>query len=249
MCQIDNEELNNAYKEVNKLDMPYFFHFAKDKDFEVLEDKNDSFVNQICTRIENVEADIQKKANERKGSEKNVKQLYDFSLLKRFDYRKLMNNKNIELDEDFIELYNELNEDKNIEYLKTKSKDEEMYYSICLDYKKKIFDYCANKKLNIVDAADMIVKYAYTQKQKQRKTLLWEVFGIYIISNLKRNLKNRVVPEGYFRCLSCNGLHKKKDEIQVMCNRCSNSTQKEFNKIKDDLDKKDKIKKILKFKK
>jgi hypothetical protein len=87
------------------------------------------------------------------------------------------------------------------------------------------------------------------KEKGQRKTLLWEVFGEYIISNLKRNIKIKEAPEGYFQCRLCGKIRKKQTDMQIICNACSNEINNEFIDAASKLEEQKKAKQIKKIQK
>jgi hypothetical protein len=227
MVQIYNEEISDELSTINKLKLPHFFEYAKDKEIDKLEPINDSFVNQICAKFENIDKTIKADANKRRALanpdtefKKDCKQLFNFSTLGKFNYKNLMSTKNkVAIDQKIIDLYNEVNENKSEEWLEAK-KDKDSYHAIYSDCKKMFNDYCINNNVNIVDIADMLVQYVYTDEimKERKKTLLWEVFGRQIVDNIKANVKR--VPDGYFKCDCCKRIKKKKSNNQKRCSNC-----------------------------
>lgn len=160
----DKKKIINSYIK-NKV--PHFFIYAKDKEEKNVEENNNSTVNKLEGIIKNVRLNF-----------KNIAE--------KFDYTKLLADKDVEIDNDIVELYIKL--DTNKKWL-MKNDD-----SIKSNDKLYIYTYIRNEiiKLNsdLKYVVDVLVKYLY-EKDSSRKETLWRSFGDVIYENLTNNFKGR----------------------------------------------------------
>ena len=160
-----------------KKKLPAFFKYAKDKEKEQVEKRNQSFVNKIFNRIPN-------KAINTKGLN-----------LGSVDYRLLMDNVNIVCSEEVVNLYDELN--KKYRYM-INMKDEyidNLRYVAC-EIREKFHEtgYSENT------TADMLVEYLYGH-EKRYKQLLWFCYGQNIVNNLEKNIQ--IKKTKFIQCIDC----------------------------------------------
>lgn len=216
MVKLNKKEhsiLYNKYKNIKNIKLPYFFKYAKeDKEHSVAE-INDSTVNRICKRIDNI-----------------PKLRYKFEQLGKFDYKKLMSNPNIEIVDSVIEQYILLNNKKNQMFMNTMLPKSKVAKSIYDDCREQLLRNCSN--LNMVDIVDIIIQYAYTHKKHNMKTFLWEAFGDIIVDNLKRNVEEHhklkhVKKDKYIEC-KCGNKFEVKSNRQTMCKECAKEKQLEW---------------------
>lgn len=157
-----------------KYKMPYFFQYAKEYKNEQIAPKNDSFVNKLDDLFK------YKRLNFRK--------------LAKFDYKVLMNNPKIELDNDMIEKFDKLNKaffyKLNYRIIKTADRD---YYTI-----QELRTELAKFNHSTVDIVDMLVKYMFDIRNTQYKSVLWLCYGSVIVRNIFKNVNIR---EPY--CMRC----------------------------------------------
>ena len=211
-------EISNAIK--NRLKgangkLPYFFIFAKDKEKNQVKPINNSTVNRICKRIENV-----------------TRGKFDFSHHGTFRKNILLNNKDIEINEDLIKYYIKLDREKNMIFKHIKNNESPS--AIINGMKQKILDYSCQLNINEIDVVDMIVKYVYDKHKNLKKTLLWDMFGEYIIKNINKNLPLSLMDNKVKMCEECGKRFKKKVNNQQYCNKCSKKIQKQqINEWKD----------------
>jgi len=88
--------INNRIKAIKKLDMPYFAQFAKDELEGKVAEINNSTVNRLCAKIEEIKI-----------------QDYDFSKVGKFKKAMLMHNSRIVVNDAVAKKYDELNDIKN----------------------------------------------------------------------------------------------------------------------------------------
>lgn len=164
-----------------KSKIPHFFIYAKDKDKGMVEAVNDSVVNKLEKLIPNPRINF-KATN-----------------LGTFDYKMLMNNKKIELNQSIIDKYTELDLKKRFMQIITidniHSKDQVHIYR---DIHAEMM-MVSNDSLYIVD---VLIEYLYGSKNSSYKTTLWSSFGYIIVENIKRNL-NYQHGESQIQCEKC----------------------------------------------
>ena len=183
--------------------LPFFFKYAKDKDRNQVEKRNNSFVNKIYTRIK----DLPINANS-----------VEIDIL---DYRKLMSNSNITCSKEVSGLYDKLN--KEYRY-KIDMKDEyadNLRYVACLirdEFSK--FGYSDEMITN------MLIDYLYGN-DKRYKQLLWFCYGQQIVNNLEHNLD--IKPTKYIQCIDC-GEWVEVDikSKSIRCNHCQKNYKRKY---------------------
>lgn len=191
--------------------LPYFFQFAKDKDVGDVAEINDSTVNRICRNIEKI-----KQTN------------YDFSSIGKFNKNYLMNNSRIEINNEIIDRYNDLERNKNELYAVAKAimGDEDTYVDIYSQIKKEFIQKCNDLNISLVDAIDMVTRYIYATNRNSKKGFLFDLFGDIIYQNLKNNIKK---PLGeYIMCEICGERELNTNGRTLYCKKCA----KEINIIK-----------------
>lgn len=228
-----SEEMTKKINAIDKLDLPYFFQFAKKKENKKVAPMNDSTVNQICKKIEEIKIPV-------KEGTKNEK--YDFGGIGNFKSSTLMNNPKIKIEETIeadgktitkeeavIAKYEELNKSKNkffmwLQYLGLKKEEgsASIYQTIEYDFK----NYCKKLGVKIVDAVDIVIKHVYKYHPQSKKSFMFNCFGLMIINNLKKNIK-KSLEKGYFKCSCCGKRIKKQSNSQKMCEICRESKRQE----------------------
>lgn len=221
-----SEEVQRQLDELNKIKLPYFFQFAKDKSESQVEPMNSSTVNRICKEIE------------------SIPQLdYDFDDLGKFNKHMLMNNFRIEILDEVITKYKNLKEEmqKYFMYISNQSSviknDEEVskeriasvvYDSLYLEFE----EFCKQKNISVIDAADMIVKYIYSTDKDCKKGFVFNVLGDIILTNIKKNIKEKSKKvkkpkRGFIICSGCSKEVLRTGNRQTMCKECANARRKE----------------------
>ena len=166
--------------------MPNFFRYAKDYTPEQTVPNNHSFVNKLERIIKN-----------KRLSFKNIAD---------FDYRNLMHDPYIQIDQRLIESYIELNKSYHYKI----NSDFNMTY-ISQTVKKEFSKYGYSD----IEIADMLVEFLYHKIDSCHKRLLWLCYGDVLLENLKLNLANI---EGY--CIKCGIRFKKGKTNHKYCNHC-----------------------------
>ena len=157
--------------------LPSFFQYAKDKTIRQVDNRNDSFVNRIYTKIKDHPIKV-----------KNAK-------IDKLDYRKLMSNPNIICSKEVSDLYCILNREYHYKIdMKDEYADNLRYVACkireafsCLGYSDEMI-------------TDMLIDYLYGNN-KRYKQLLWFCYGQNIVNNLEHNLD--VKKTKYIQCIDC----------------------------------------------
>ncbi|NFH40707.1 hypothetical protein FC977_13660 [Clostridium sporogenes] len=198
------KKINKMITNYTKHKVPHFFIYAKDKEKRKVEKVNNSVVNKLKEIIPNPK--ISFKATD----------------LGNFDYKMLMKNKRIKLDEKVIEKYTELDLKKPfmINRIDDDKTGNEVYmYQVI---KNKILE--VNNDENYV--VDVLVKYLYNDKKSRWKTTLWECFGDMIVENIKENIKNKY-GENNIQCEICGKRIEETSNSKKYCTNCAKEIEKE----------------------
>jgi hypothetical protein len=187
-----------------KSKVPYFFIYAKDKDVKNIEPINNSTVNRLHEIIPNKRVNFTKVAG-------------------KFDYRKLMKNKNIELDEEIINTYEQLVKNKK-RLIDDTDKEEYESYEIPYVY-KRIREELLKINSDEQYVTDVLVKYLYRKRNANKKRILWGSFGDVILENIKYNL------DGTKQCEMCGKRIEITSNKKKYCDKCSKDIWKNQVKI------------------
>lgn len=186
------KEIGKQISKYTNHKLPAFFRYAKDKEKNQVERRNDSFVNKIYYRIK----------------DKTIK--IDKSELDSIDYRKLVKDETIECDKVVSDVYDRMN--KKYRYM-LNMKDE---YTDNLSYvANNIREEFGKTGYSESIIADMLVKYLYGNN-KRYKQVLWFCYGKYIVDNLKENIG--VQKAKFIQCADCG---KWVEVLSRKTNRCS----------------------------
>lgn len=151
--------LLNSYKSGR---LPHFFMYAKNKKEENLMPVNDSVVNRLETAIK----------------DKQVR--FTFKEMSKFDYKKLMKNTEIEVDQEIVDKYIKFNRENYRDFIE--AEEEESH-----DYLYKVFrDEMSQSGYSREEVTDMLVKYLFEHKSNG-KINLWMLYGDIINDNLITN--------------------------------------------------------------
>lgn len=196
--------------------LPHFFVYAKDKEVDRVQEKNNSAMNRLDDLIPNNRIKFR-------------------SVGGKFDYKMLMNNHRMKIDEDIIKVYTKLDRSKkwimNNE-IKHKSKDKLYIY-------KYIREELLKLNSNPYYVTDVLVKFLYDNKKSRFKTTLWESFGREMLNNIKNNLS------GLKSCEDC-GMGIERIRGKKICEKCykkreylrnkANRTAKKSHVCKDNIE-------------
>jgi hypothetical protein len=189
-----------------KGNVPHFFTYAKDKLDTQVEELNKSFVNKLDYKI------VNPRINSRSVG------------LKKIDYKKMVNNPDIEcrvafnkngkineeLSDPMIAKYCELNQRyhfkinlESIDVLRdglmssSQLKQELLFNNIANEIRTELSQFGYSES----EVADILVKFLYHTKPSKHKAALWFCYGKYIVENLKNNnckLNTKVI-----QCIDC----------------------------------------------
>jgi len=200
----DKQELITNY---TKSKVPRFFIYAKDKEKDKVEKANNSTVNKLLKMIPNPNINF-----------KNMK-------LGEFDFKMLMKNNDVELDEVIIKKYTKLDLKKHFMLSSHDEESNNMCY-LYQDIKNQILE--VNSDINYV--TDVLVRYLYEEKKSSFKTTLWECFGDIMVKNLKRNIPNGF-EDGYMLCEICGDRIEDSCSTKKYCEKCAKEQWKEQVKL------------------
>lgn len=191
------EDISNLICKYTKCKVPHFFIYAKNKTSEQVEPISNSLIDSFSKRIKSPILRL------------NIK---NFGTL---NYRNLLNNKLIKIDDKIIEKYNELNKKY---HFKINQKNKDNIDFIISQIKDELLELGSND----IEVTDMLVKYLYSNKKTPYKEVLWQCFGDIIVNNLKNNIPNNSI-----QCKNCGTRFVPKSNNQVNCEKC----QKELRTI------------------
>ncbi|MGG1363637.1 hypothetical protein ABE287_18620 [Bacillus velezensis] len=193
------DHVDEKIKDYIKNKVPFFFINAKDKEEHSVELITESTVNKLDSVIPSDRINFAAVAG-------------------KFDYRFLLKNKEIKLDDAIISEYKRLDQNKkwimNDEDIKPGQK---LYvYKVIKDRLLKIHE-------DEQFVADVLVKHLYRKKSKFKSTL-WECFGDIILENIRNNFtKNKA-------CNNCGKMYKSSSNKSKYCSRCSKIIKNKQNK-------------------
>lgn len=217
--QLNEVDMCNRIKKVDKYKLPYFFKYAKGYNTSKLEEINDSTVNKACKIVDEFKV-----------------QSFDFGS-ERFNWHYLANNFKVNLESEMaikiIEQYEILNNRMQSYFINSKDGNGDddnitkvgiaarAYSNIRDDFEKVI----SELGVSISDATDIIVRYIYKNKKDCKKTFLFDVLGDVILKNIEHNIeiksKVKKAKKGHIYCSICGTEVKKESNNQKMCAECA----------------------------
>ena len=204
------QEIKKLIRKYTKFKTPHFFIYAKNKDIKNVEEINNSVVN----RLENIFPDM------------NMN--FKCNGLGKFNYRKLMRNRHIEIDEILIKIYTNFNR-KNHHIINRRNKFKGEKAKNNATY---IFDSFRNELISMYKdeyyITDVLVKHLYNVSKSRFKETLWQCFGNVIIENLNKNIKESL-ENGYVMCENC-GVRIKSYNTKKYCEKCAKDIEKDNHK-------------------
>ena len=197
------KKMKSMIQDYTKLKVPHFFIYAKDKAKDQVEKANNSVINRLHKFIPN--------------------KIINFKLAEfgKFNYKNLMRNEDIELDENIINKYLELDLKKHFMFSDT---EDEEYNNITYTY-QKIKSELLKVNSDVYYVTDVLVKYLYKKKRSQYKDTLWLCFGDIIVENLKNNIK-----EKYIYCEKCGTLVAQNNNKTKYCSKCAREIKMELDR-------------------
>lgn len=171
--------------------LPYFFIYAKDKKIHQVKPINNSLVNRLNKEF------------------KNTPLKFDVKNFGKLNYKYLMSNSNIEIDDNVIDIYKKLNREYHFK-LNQKNQGNVNYIT------KQIREKLLSLNYSETEITDMLVKYLYSIKKTPYKEILWSCFGCVIVNNLKNN-----VPLESVQCEKCGDRFIPNYPNRKLCDKCN----------------------------
>ena len=191
----DKKKIINSF---TRSKVPYFFIHAKNKLKNNVEPINESTVNKLNYIIPENRINFKKVAGE-------------------FNYKHLMRNRKMKLDQAIIDKYIELDRTKRFKI----NRSEPLTSNEILYAYKKIREELLEINNDAEYVADVLIKHLYENKSSRKKTL-WESFGDVIFNNLQMNLKNTKP------CGCCGKLIDAVNNRTKYCEKCWKKKQKQW---------------------
>ena len=186
------DSIDKIIKKYTKSKLPHFFVYAKDKTDKQVEEKNNSVVNQLDDIIK----------------DRRLKfALKDFG---KINYKYLMNNPDIEINEELIKEYKKLNHQYHYK-INMKSCHDKQFMYIASNMRSRLNRFGYSE----MDIADMLIKYLYGLYNSRSKEALWFCYGDYIYNNLVKNIGNKTSI-----CYKCGCRFKPKYHAEKYCKEC-----------------------------
>lgn len=193
------EVIDEEIKQFTRHKLPHFFSYAKEKETEQVEKVNGSLVNKLQTIIPN------KRMSYRKLP------------IGKIDYRLLMHDPYIKLDQRVIDKYRKLNREYHFKINMEDEYTNNLHY-IASDIKYQLAEFYEDG-YDEDDICDMIVAELYG-KDSPYKEALWFCYGERILTNLKINIS----PSGkkLVQCIDCGEWFEVsiKNYRTVRCDNC-----------------------------
>ena len=191
----DKHKLITSY---TKSKTPHFFIYAKDKKKDQVEKRSGSVVNRLYKIIE------------------NPKLSFEDCGLKKFDYKMLMRDKNVKINQDIVDRYIELDL-KRHHMINNNDNQVNNLLTLYKEVREKMLQIHAD----IYYIVDVLIEYLYNNKKFEFRTTLWEYFGDVIVENLNTNIK-----EVNVFCEGCGVLIEKKANYNKYCEECAKKVVK-----------------------
>lgn len=188
-------EVKDMIKGFTKGKLPQFFIYAKDKKEEQVEEATLSPVNRI------------------KKLRPPCKLNFNFknSNVGRFDYRMLMKDTNIEVDDNVVELFRELSSKLN--YIGGAKENDSDYLALFDNIKEKMLA----TGYDMDELADMLTKYLFYTKKSTKKLVFWKIFGDTVYQHIcDKNFSK------FLECKHCGKRFFPQRINQTYCPQCTN---------------------------
>ncbi|MCO7126615.1 hypothetical protein NIE88_12655 [Sporolactobacillus shoreicorticis] len=212
---LTNVELPEKAKKYlnNKVKLPHFFKYAKDKKESQMVRRNESTVNRIERLMKDPEGT--------KDKDKIYRNIAFRDSVPMYEYQKMISKNRRWNDEAAIKIrkkYDAANKQK----LKSMPKDGEDHTAkyFCNKLKNELIKTVEDNKKNYSDvdaekyACDILVKYLYGDKKSKSKDTLWKMFGNQIVENIICYQKT------HMKCLRC-GKEIEKNKNRKYCDDCN----------------------------
>lgn len=174
--------------------VPHFFQYAKGKEINQVEERGLNTVDRIksLTPIQKLNFNFK---NDNVG---------------KFDYRFLLKNKEIEVDENVLQRFRDIS--SNLRFCDSDG--------TALNY-QAVYDQAKEEMLmlghNIDDVVDMLVEDLFHSRRVEKKKAFWEMFGEVVYEHLSNNLS-----QNYIQCAHCQKRFYRENPKQIYCNKCQN---------------------------
>lgn len=202
------QHIDEMIKSFTKHKTPHFFMYAKDKTKTQVEPINKSVVNRLEYIV------------------KDKKLKWENVALGDFDYKLMMSDTGVEIDNGIIDRYNK--EKRRIMYMNSKN--------TLVDSRDNSYLWKHMRNMIVLDddvneVVDMLVVYLFANKERKRsKIAFFECFSDIIYENLLANITK---PLGeYILCERCGKRVKKESKFSNIsyCKKCSKEIQKEHDR-------------------
>ena len=127
----------------------------------------------------------------------------------RLNYKNLMCNKDILVDMEVIEKFDELNTTYHFK-INQKNKSNVNYIMKLVNDEMMTLNYSRS------DIVDMLVVYQFKLKDSEYKNVLWNCFGDVIVENLKNNIS-----EDSIQCRDCGNRFIPNYHNEKLCDKCA----------------------------
>jgi hypothetical protein len=184
-------EIKKLISKYTKGKTPHFFIYAKDKKYDQVKKNNNSTINKLSKVVPNPRV--------------------TFNIQGDFDYKKLMRNEDVEIDDNVVNIYKKLDKKQHFLINVDDNQDVSNINYIYQDIRNQILQINADSYI----VSDMLVKYLYSIKHSRYKDTLWLCFGDILVENLKNNVETK-----YIYCEQCGTLVVQKNNRHKYCHSC-----------------------------
>ena len=219
------EELKKELKGIDSTKLPYFFIWAKDKEFDSVEPPNEnSLVDQMALSIDNLEDRI--KFSFRKIEKLDITKLLKNKELDKFEFEDLMEN---EIYFNLIENLKYLANSKVQTMIKRSIDGDSEYKTKYINehIKRSMFKFCEENGLDLDIAVDICVLHML--KNNRERDAVFTIFGNQIVERLELEF-SQLIDNTYIRCKICGTIIVKTNNKTIYCENCSESVKKEQDK-------------------
>jgi len=202
-------KMNKEILSFTRSKLPLFFKYAKDKTDDQVEEFLPTTVNRLGKLIKNPRL--------------NFKQLK----IEKPDYRLLMNNPYINIDDKVIETYNSKNQTY---HFKINMKDENVDNLGYISHEIKAA--LSETGYSDIELCDMLIKYLY-EKESKSKEALWFCYGNVIVDNMEFNLKPKKTK--FIQCIDCGKWVEvdSQNTTACRCDECQKNYRKRYKAINE----------------
>jgi Zn finger protein HypA/HybF involved in hydrogenase expression len=198
------KEISEQIISLTSQKLPYFFKYSKNKLSKQVAKRNDSVVNRLGLHIT------------------NPKMNFSNIHINKFDYKILMSDPEIEVNQEVIDLFKKLNT-QNFYTINNIDDDDKYTY-----YFQNITDSMVSAFVDKVYVTDVLIKQLYKIEKSRFKETLWQCFGDIIVKNIEKNMINKKLSY----CAQCGIEIVKRSNSQKYCESCFDIQRKLYNKTK-----------------